>query len=339
MLAGIGALSVLGVGALSRHVMGQLDGGQTSVAGRTNITAQLGWTPGVQFGGDFLAIDKGFFARERLNLSYIPGAPGTDYDTMVTSGRAMISESNVAGMITANVTRKPLVAFAAVLQRDPSCFLSLGARPITSLKDMIGKTIGLPSSIRGQVEALFQRAKIDSSRVKFVPVGSDPSMLAAGQVDAYYGWETTAVPPLQRLGLNPHVLTFSSLGYPGYGQVLTARRETLEKNHDVLVRYTRALIDGWSYMVKHPRETAQIIVARYAPPSAQLSEQIEETELMHSYLTGGDAATHGMLWIDPGVFEENVGLLRQAGTVPADAKIDVSQFVTQSVIRAALGKG
>lgn len=337
-LAALGALSVLGVGLLSAHVLPQLSNAQATVAGRTRITHQLGWINGVQFGGDFVAIDKGFFARERLDVVYTPGGPGTDYQTMVTSGRAMVSESNPAGLISAYVLKKPLIAFAAVMQRDPSCFVSLSDRPINSLRDMIGKTIGLPNSIRGQVEALFQRAKIDSSGVKFVPIGSDPALLAARQVDAYYGWETTVVPPLRRLGLDPHVLPFSSLGFRGYGQVLMARRDTLEEHHDVLVRYTRALIEGWSWMTQHPRETAELVVARYAPPGTQLSEQLEEVAMMQSYLTEGDARTQGLLWIDPAVFEENVALGREAGTVPANLPVDVSKIVTQSVIRAALGK-
>ena len=75
-----------------------------------------------------------------------------------------------------------------------------------------------------------------------------------------------------------------------------------------------------------------------APPGTQLSEQLEEVAMMQSYLTEGDARTQGLLRIDPAEFEENVALGREAGTVPANLPVDVSKIVTQSVIRAALGK-
>ncbi|MFM0758055.1 ABC transporter substrate-binding protein [Paraburkholderia strydomiana] len=338
MLAGIGALSVLGLGALTSHVLPGLSRERGAVAGRARIAHQLGWLNGVQFGGDFVALKRGYFAREGLDVQYTAGGPGTDYRMLVASGRATISESNPAGMISGYLRNQPLVAFAAVMQRDPSCFLSLGERPVTSLRDMIGKTIGVPNSIRGQVEALLRRARIAPERVKLVPVGNDPTLLAARQVDAYYGWETTAVPPLRRANLNPHVLHFSDLGFRGYGQVLMARRDFLDDHHDELVRYTRALVQGWSWMVRHPRETAELVVANYAPPGTLLEEQMEEVSMMMSYLSSGDTHEHGMLWIDPGVFEDSVALGREAGTIPAGAAVDVSKFVTQSVIRAALGE-
>ncbi|AJW97774.1 ABC transporter substrate-binding protein [Burkholderia gladioli pv. gladioli] len=336
LLAGIGALSVLGVGALSMHVLPRMSNERSAVAGHARITHQLGWLNGVQFGGDFVAIERGYFAHQGLDVQYTAGGPGTDYRMLVASGRSTVSESNPAGMISGYLRKQPLVAFAAVMQRDPSCFVSLGERPVTSLQDMVGKIIGVPNSIRGQVEALLRRAKIAPERVKLVPVGNDPTLLAARQVDAYYGWETTAVPPLRRAHLKPHVLRFSDLGFRGYGQVLMARQDTLDDHHDELVRYTRALVQGWSWMVRHPRETAEMVVRRYAPPGTLLDEQLEEADMMMSYLTTGDAMKHGMLWIDPGVFEDSVALGVEAGSIPAGSRIDISKIVTQSVIRAAL---
>lgn len=336
VLAGIGALSVLGLGALTSHVLPSLSRERAPTAGRARIAHQLGWLNGVQFGGDYVAIERGYFAREGLDVQYTAGGPGTDYRMLVASGRATVSESNPAGMISGHLRNQPLVAFAAVMQRDPSCFVSPGDHPVTSLQDMIGKTIGVPNSIRGQIEALLRRAKIAPDHVKLVPVGNDPTLLAARQVDAYYGWETTAVPPLRRAKLDPHVLRFSDLGFRGYGQVLMTRRDILDDHHDELVRYTRALVQGWSWMVRHPRETAELVVAHYAPPGTLLDEQIEEAGMMMSYLSSGDTHEHGMLWIDPGVFEDSVALGREAGTIPAGTIVDVSKFVTQSVIREAL---
>jgi NitT/TauT family transport system substrate-binding protein len=306
-----------------------------AAGGFATVDHQLGWTKGVQFGGDFMAQEQGYFDRERLKVYYTAGGPGTDYRTIVSSGRALASESNPPGMIEAAMHGQPLIAFAAIMQRDPGAIISAADRPIRSLADMAGKTIGLPNNIRGQISALMRRARIDADKVRFVPVGSDASMLAAGAIDGYFNWATTAVPALTLAGFRTHVLHMSDLGAPGYGGLLIARKDRLEAEFDVFVRYTRALIDGWGWMVAHPRETARLIVDKYADPGRDIAEQTLQAETMRGYIDAGDARTEGLLWLEPDIFEANIRLARDAGTLPAGVRIDPSQLMTQAVIRAA----
>jgi NitT/TauT family transport system substrate-binding protein len=336
-LAGIAGASLLGLGGLSARVFSRGTPAPQDGPGALNtITHQLGWLKGVQFGGNFVAEDRGYLKQENLQAQFTAGGPGTDYRTLVASGRMLISESNVAGMIDSHLQGQPIVAFAAVLQRDPGCIMSPASKPVRSLQDMVGKTIGASSNVRAQIVVLLNKAGIDPASVKLVPVGSDPSLLAAGQIDAYYSWATTALPALRRVGFDTHVLHMDEIGVPGYGQVLIARRDMLEQHHDTFVRYTRALIKGWSYMVREPVRTAQMMVDKYALPGTRLSEQIEQAELMQPFIWTGDALTKGMLWIDPQVFEASVALARAAGHIPRDVPFDVSQIVTQSVVKAAL---
>jgi NitT/TauT family transport system substrate-binding protein len=332
----LSAATAAGVATLSVRGFARYGGGEGATA-YTKISHQLGWLKGVQFGGDFMAQDLGYFADERLDVRYAAGGPGTDYRTIVSSGRSLVSESNPSGMLDGYLHGQPLVAFAAVMQRDPSAFMSSAANPIRSLRDMIGKTIGLPNNIRGQITALLRRAGIDPDQVRFVPVGNDPGQLITGQIDAYYSWATTGVPPLRLAGFDPYVLHLSDIGIPGYGGVLIARRDHLEQEHDIFVRYTRALKKGWGWMIDHPSETAEIVVRKYAPSGTDLGEQIAEAGLMREYILHGDALTKGLLWIDPAVFEANVALAREAGKIGPDVQVDVSRFVTQSVVEAARG--
>ena len=332
-LAALGALPLLGLGALSFNVLTP-DGTASSARGLMKFDHQLGWVKGIQFGGYLAALDLGYLAQEGLDVNFVAGGPGTDYRTLVSSGRALVSESNVAGMIDGYLRGQPLIAFAAVMQRDPGAIMSAADRPIRTVHDMVGKTLGVPGSVRAQLLPLIRRAGIDPESVRLVPVGSDPALLASGQVDGYYSWSTTAVPALRKIGFEPHWLHVSDLGVPGYGQVLIARRDTFAQHRDLLVRYTRALIRGWSWVVEHPAEAAELITRKYAPPGTDRAEQRAQAEMMRDYIVTGDATTHGLLWIDPAVFERAVALGREAGSVPADAEVDVSRLVTQDIVKA-----
>jgi NitT/TauT family transport system substrate-binding protein len=335
-LAGLSGATALGVGTLWWRALHE--GGAEAVAGFAPVSHQLGWIKGVQFGGDFMADAHGYLKHERLDVTFTAGGPGTDYRTLVASGRMLVSESNVNGMIDAVVQGQPLVAFAAVMQRDPSAFMSNPKRPIRSLEDMVGKTIGVPGSIRGQLSELMRRKGLDPGSVRFVPVGTDSRMLLAGQIDGYFSWATTAAPGLRRAGFDPYILHLSDIGSPGYGELLITRRDHLEQQFDVFVRYTRALVRGWGWMVQHPEETAKIVVERYAPPGTDLGEQTDQAKMMTSYIDAGDARTEGLLWLKPEVFEQALRLSYDAGVIPRSQKVDIGQLVDQRVIRAALGK-
>jgi len=330
----LGAAPLIGLGALSWQSLREGSAGPR-IGAHMRFDHQLGWIKGIQFGGYLAALDRGYLDEAGLDVNFVAGGPGTDYRTLVASGRALVSESNVAGMIDGALRGQPLVAFAAVMQRDPGALLSPAGHPMRSVHDLVGRTIGVPNSVRAQLLPLIRQAGIDPASVRLVPVGSDPALLASGQVDAYYSWTTTAVPALRKLGFEPHALHLSDLGVPGYGQVLITRRDTLVQHRDVLVRYTRALMRGWAWVVANPAEAAQMIVRKYAPPGTSLQEQREQAEMMRPYITGGDAAEQGLLWIDPGVFERAVALGRSAGSVPADAPLDVARWVTQDIVRAA----
>lgn len=334
-LLGMGGAALTGYGALvGRALTGP---GGPSLGGATaHITHQLGWLKGVQFAGEFLAAELGYLEEEGISADYTSGGPGTDYRTLVASGRMMVSESSPLSIIEGAVSGQPLVSYAAVMQRDPGAIMSRSNEPITSLREMVGRTIGVPASVRKLMAVLLKRARIDIDRVNFVPVGTDPGMLASGQIDGYYSHATTAVPGLRALGMDPHVLYMDQLGVPGYAQAFIVRQNTLAEKHDMLVGYTRALIKGWRYFVDNPEASARLIVQKWAPGGTRFEEQLAQAIMMRPFILGGDAQTKGLLWINPEVFEIALGFARDSGTAPRGVKVDIDKLVTQSVIKEAL---
>src|SRR5581483_224670 len=122
----------------------------------------------------------------------------------------------------------PVKAFAAIMQKAPGAIMSLASKPISSLADFPGKTIALPNGVRPEVDALMAAAGLDPKSVNYVPVGTDPGILAAGQVDGYYGWATNQGVMLRVRGVDIHTAYMNDLGLPGYAGVLYATDKTIE---------------------------------------------------------------------------------------------------------------
>ena len=53
-----------------------------------NVTLQLKWVPQAQFGGYYVALDKGFYRQAGLNVTIKPGGP--QIAPAITASRALV---------------------------------------------------------------------------------------------------------------------------------------------------------------------------------------------------------------------------------------------------------
>ncbi len=295
---------------------------------------QLGWIKSIQFGGHFAAIEKGYFADQGIDAEFLAGGPGDDTTAALATGHAMTSDSDVTGVIQARIGGVPVKAFAAIMQKAPGAIMSLASKPLKTLKDLPGKTIALPNVVRPELDSLLAAAGLDPKSVNYVPVGTDPGMLAAGAVDGYYGWATNQGVMLQVRGVQIYAAYMNDLGLPGYAGVLYATDDTLSSKKDVLVRWLKAEIKGWQWFLDNPDEMAKLMVEKYGQRGLDLKAQTAEAHVYKDFIPVGDAATHGLLWVDPDVFAKGMQFSIAAGEMKA-GQVKIEDVVTQELIKAA----
>ena len=299
------------------------------------VTHQLGWVKSIQFGGHFAAIEQGYFEAEGIEAEFVAGGPtGIGTDVAVATGQALTSDTDVDGTIRARLNDMPVKAFGAIMQKAPGAIMSLAETPINGLGDMPGKTIALPDGLRPQLNSLLTAGGFDPAEVNYVPVGTDPGMLAAGQVDGYYGWATNQGVMLQTRGVDIAIAYMNDLGVPGYAGVLIATDETIETQRDLLVRWLRAEIRGWQWHLDNPEEMAVLMVEKYGQRGLDLEAQTAESRMMADFLPVGDAAENGLLWINPAPFEAGLAF-NVAGGNAAAADMTVDDVMTQDLIAEA----
>ena len=296
---------------------------------------QLGWVKSIQFGGHFAAIHHGFFADEGIEAEFLPGGPGTTgSDVAVATGQITTTDTDVEGTIRSRIAGVPVKAFAAIMQRAPGAVMSLAESPINTLEDFVGKTIAMPDGTRPQMTNLLRRADIDPASVTFVPVGTDPGILAAGQVDGYYGWATNQGVMLQLRGVDIAIAYMNDLGVPGHAGVLIAADSVIDENPDLLIRWLRAEIRGWQWHLDNPEEMAALMVETYGQRGLDLEAQIAESLMMADFVPVGAAAEHGLLWLETDAFDAGLEMAVAGGDMePGDFTID--DVMTQDLIRAA----
>ena len=95
----------------------------TSNAENRKITLQLPWFANSGFSGEIIAMQNGFFAEKGLDVTILPGGPGSNTVQELVSGTADIA-LGYGPQVMYSVNRGlPIVSFAAALQKAPLTWL------------------------------------------------------------------------------------------------------------------------------------------------------------------------------------------------------------------------
>ena len=165
---------------------------------------------------------------------------------LVEAGKVDLAISYEPELFLARNQNLPLVSIAAIVQRPLTSIISLGAKKITRVAQLRGKTVG-DAGIAYQhayLDTILAQAGVPIGSVKEINVGANlvPAMLSK-RVDATLGgfWNYEAI-QLTQLHKKPHVIRVDSVGVPSYDElVLVAKRATLVKKADEIRRFVQAL--------------------------------------------------------------------------------------------------
>jgi ABC-type nitrate/sulfonate/bicarbonate transport system substrate-binding protein len=252
-------------------VAGALAGCRGPSGAPTKVTVMLDWAPNTNHTGLYVALDRGWYREQGLEVEIIqPGQGGTPVQ-LVATDKADLCISFQEEVTNARATDIPVVSIAAIIQHNTSALISLKEKGITRPRDLEGKrygAFGLP--IEEQVlSALMECDGADPSRLEFVNIGSSDPLTAIEQGDVdvvwiFEGWEGIEA---GRRGLSVNLLRLSD--WPNclpdyYTPVLVTSESTISKRPDLVRRFLAATARGYRYAIEHPAEAAEILI-RYAP--------------------------------------------------------------------------
>lgn len=137
LFAGILAMSVLLLAAGCAKKPEKTE----TTAGPVKVRFQTDWFPQPEHGGYYQALAKGYYAEEGLDVEILPGGPNAQVMSAVATGRADLGMTNGDDVIVAIARGVPIKMFAAEMQRDPQGILFHREHPLTSLRDLDGRTL------------------------------------------------------------------------------------------------------------------------------------------------------------------------------------------------------
>ncbi len=257
----------------------------SSAFAATDIKFTLDWKfegPSAPF---FIALDKGYFSDEGLNVTIDSGAGSRESIPRVATGTYDMGFGDINALIKLMDEQKDLKVKAVMMAYETPPFAVIGRKSLGVSEDpktLEGKTLGAPppDAAFGQWPAFTEVTGLDTSGIKIENVGfpvREP-MLAQGKVDAIFGYSFSSVLNLKAQGVPADDIALILMGEHGldlYGNVVIANTDFTEANPDAVKGFVKALIKGYLDAIADPAAAIPHVMKR----NEVLDEAVETDRL------------------------------------------------------------
>ncbi len=297
-----------------------------------DISFRLKWIIYSSFAHHFVAMDKGYFKQEGLNVTIQPGGAGLDPIKFVASGADDVGLAGYAQILLAREKGIPVVAIGEEYVKSGVVAMSLKDSGITKPQDFAGKTVGIvPGSDPTIVyQSLMAKLGIDRTKINEVPIGFDLTPLFEKKIDATTVAYISNQPIVaEDKGFHVNIINPEDYGVSVGGNVIFTSEKALADRRPVLKRFLRAAMRG---IVASQRMSDEEVVKIVLAHNDKLNEATERKiwKVTKEVLLSHDPKSVGLMsdetWQRTADIFKHEGLLK---TVPELKKCYSNELVEQ----------
>lgn len=302
------------------------------------VTLQLKWVTQAQFAGYYVALDKGFYEEEGLNVTIKAGGPDIAPVQVLLGSGADVMVDWLPSALAAREQGAPVVNIAQPFKSSGMMLTCLKETGISSPADFKGKTLGvwffgneypflswmgtlgIPTAGGADgVEVLKQGFNVDPLLQK------QAACISTMTYNEY--WQVIDA------GISPDdLVTFK---YEDQGvATLEDGLYVLEQNltdpafEDKMVRFVRASMKGWKYAEANPDEAAMIVLDNDDTGAQTEGHQKRMMGEVAKLTAGSNGA------LDPADYDRTVATLLAGGSDPVISKAPEGAWTHQITDKA-----
>ncbi len=241
--------------------------GKSSTSVLQPVSLQLQWIPQAQFAGYYVALDKGWYRDEGIDLTIKPGGPEFNPVELVANGKSNFGTALLADLAVAVQKEQPVISIGQIQQRNGLYLVSRKPSKIEQPKDFIGKRVGVwRGNWEAQFNALIAKEGVSRNDITVISQGFGMETFLKGELDVASAMIYNEFYFLIKAGMNfenLNLIDYASYGLAFPGDTLFTNRQMVSSQGDLCVRMLRASIKGWQRAVDYPEEAVDI-VQKYA---------------------------------------------------------------------------
>ena len=304
-----------------------------------DVTLQLKWVTQAQFAGYYVALDKGFYSEEDLDVTIKPGGPDIAPTQVLAGGGADVTVEWMPAALAAREKGLPMVNIAQPFKSSGMMLTCRKDAGVTSTADFPGKTLGVwffgnEFPFLSWMSQLNIPTDGSDVGVTVLKQGFNVDPILQGQAACVSTMTYNEYWQIIDAGLTPEelqVFKYEDQGVATLEDGLYVLEENLDDPafSDKMVRFVRASMKGWKYAETHPDEAAEIVLDNDAS-GAQTEEHQKRMMGEIAKLTAG---SNGAL--DTADYDRTVASLLSGGSDPVISKAPEGAW-THAITDAAL---
>ena len=296
----------------------------TAALAADDVTLQLKWVTQAQFAGYYVALDKGFYEAQDLNVTIKPGGPDIAPPQVMAGGGADVM---VDWMPSALAAREKGLALVNIAQPFKASGMMLTCRADSGVKtpaDFKGKTLGVwfggnEYPFLTWMATLSLPTTGGADGVEVLKQGFNVDPLLQKQAACISTMTYNEYWQLIEAGMKPEELItfkYEDEGVATLEDGLYVMEDKLADPAfvDKMARFVKASMEGWKYAEEHPDEAAEIVL-EHDETGAQTEEHQKRMMSEVAKLTAGSDGA-----LDPADYDRTVKILMAGGSDPVISK-------------------
>lgn len=301
------------------------------------VSFATNWIAEAEHGGFFQAVADGTYKNYGLDVTIVPGGPNHNNRMLLIAGKIdFFMSANSLQSFDAVTNNVPLVAVAAMFQKDPQVLVAHPEIKATKIEDLKPLTLFIGKE---GVTTYFQwlKSEYGFSESKIKPYTFNPQPFIVDQKSAMQGYVTSEPFAVEKAaGFKPGVFLLADYGFNSYSTLIETRRDVIDKKPDLVQRFVDASIIGWYNYLYGDNAAANAMIKQLNPEMTDelLAYSIDKMKA-YGIVDSGDSLKDGIGAMTDERMASFFDKMVRAGVVRSD--IDFRQAYTLRFVNKGVG--
>lgn len=228
------------------------------------VSLQLQWVTQAQFAGFYVALEKGWYQEEGLDVTIYQGGPDAVPIELVVGGSRDFGTNLLSDLAVSIDQGKNIVAISQIQQASGLRLLTHMDSGIKTPSDFIGKKVGVwLGSWEIQFSALLASVGVDPKDVDIVSQGWSMGPFVKGELDVASAMIYNEYYKVLEAGIakeDIHIIDYQDYQLDFPGDALFTSIQMVQENPELCRKMVRASFRGWEYAFANPEEAVNIIL-------------------------------------------------------------------------------
>jgi NitT/TauT family transport system substrate-binding protein len=300
------------------------------------VTFGTNWKAQAEHGGFYQAVATGLYRKAGLDVTIRMGGPQVNHPQLLAAGAIDFNiGSSSFGALNYVQGAIPMVAVAAIFQKDPQVLISHPGQGNDTLAAMKGKPILIGAGSRATFWN-FLKAKYGYTDDQIRPYTFNMAPFLADKSAIQQGYLTSEPYKIEQAGVKPLVHVLADAGYSSYSCTIETSWKLVREKPDLVQRFVNASIEGWySYLHGDPGPGNTLIKKDNPDMTDDVIAYGIAALKKYGVVDSGDAKTLGIGAMTDARWKEFLATMGGIGLYPRD--LDLTRAYTLAFVNRKVG--